>query len=221
LFQIGENYSYALLGHSLEGQSLRVWNGTSPSRGERLEIPLLGKHQAENAATAYAAVQVFSRQALPVSAEVIRRGFASTRWPGRFEVLQRNPPVVVDSAHNRDSALRLRQTLDDYFPGIPVVLVFGASEDKDIAGMIDELSPRVQEVVATKSFHPRAIMPEYLVEIATQFGKPAKIVADIPDAVEEALRLAGETRMVLVTGSIFVVAATREVWMARATKAGS
>jgi folylpolyglutamate synthase/dihydropteroate synthase len=60
-----------------------------------------------------------------------------------------------------------------------------------------------------------------LVEIATQFGKPAKIVADIPDAVEEALRLAGETRMVLVTGSIFVVAATREVWMARATKAGS
>jgi dihydrofolate synthase/folylpolyglutamate synthase len=151
---------------------------------------------------------------------MIRQGFAIASWPGRFEVLRRNPPVVVDSAHNRDSASRLKQALDDYFPGLPVVMVFGASEDKDIAGMFAELNPLVQEVVATKSFHPRAIAAERIREIASQFGKPVKIVEDIPEAVEEALRLAGETRLVLVTGSIFVVAATREAWLARLANTG-
>jgi dihydrofolate synthase/folylpolyglutamate synthase len=175
----------------------------------------LGAHQVENAATAYAALQVFSQKVLPITDEMIHQGFANTSWPGRFEVLRRDPPVVIDSAHNRDSALRLREALDDYFPELPIVMVFGASEDKDIAGMFAELNPRVQEVVATKSFHPRAIEPERILEIASQFGKPAIIVEDIPDAIEQALRLAGETKLVLVTGSIFVVAATREAWMAR------
>jgi dihydrofolate synthase/folylpolyglutamate synthase len=220
LIEVGKSYHYALLEHSLDGQSMKIWMDNGDSEGEQLHIPLLGEHQVENAATAYAALQVFSEHALPVTAGMIRQGFARTYWPGRFEVLQRQPPVVADSAHNRDSALRLRQALDDYFPGYQAVLVFGASEDKDIPGMFAELSPRVQEVIATKSFHPRAIEPERIVEIASQFSKPARIVPDIPDAVEEALRLAGETQLVLVTGSIFVVAATREAWLARAAKAG-
>jgi dihydrofolate synthase/folylpolyglutamate synthase len=220
LIEVGKDYHFAALEHSLEGQSLRVWMDGDYRREEKLQIPLLGGHQVENAATAYVTLQLFSQRALPVTPEMIQQGFASTFWPGRFEVLQRHPAVVVDSAHNRDSALRLRQALDDYFPGIPVVMVFGASEDKDIAGMFAELSPRVQEVVATKSFHPRAIEPESVVEIASRFGKSARIVADIPEAVEQALQLAGETHMVLVTGSIFVVAATREAWAARVAGAG-
>ena len=153
-----------------------------------------------------------------MNAESIQRGFTQITWPGRFEILQRQPPVVVDSAHNRDSAKRLRQALDDYFPGMPVIMVFGASEDKDIAGMFAELSMRVHEVVATKSYHPRAIEPEHLVDIANQYGKSAKIVANIPDALLVALDLADGDKLTLVTGSIFVVAATREAWMARAVK---
>ena len=64
-----------------------------------------------------------------VSDEAIRQGFATAVWPGRFEVLQgkAGSTVVLDCAHNRDSALKLRLTLDDYFPGKPVVMVFGAS----------------------------------------------------------------------------------------------
>lgn len=220
LIQVGKYYGYTPLRHSLEGQSLQVWKDANLNGSEHLEIPLLGAHQVENAATAYAALQVFSERALPVSREAIRKGFAETYWPGRFEVLQRQPAIVVDSAHNRDSALRLRQALDDYFPGIPVILVFGASEDKDIEGIFAELNPRIEQVVATKSYHPRAIDPQRLVEIANRFGKPAKIVPDIPEAVEEALRLADKGQMVLATGSIFIVAATREAWMARVEKMG-
>lgn len=221
LVELGREVRFSPIEHSLEGQSLRVWEMGNQSHSATLEIPLLGVHQVENAATAYAALQVFSQRALPLKDNAIERGFRQAYWSGRFEVLRRQPPVVVDSAHNRDSALRLRQTLDDYFPGYGVILLFGASEDKDITGIFEELSPRVQEVVAVKSFHPRAIEPERLVELAESHGKPARIVADIPEALDVALKIAGDQQLVLATGSIFVVAAVQEAWVEHYENTGS
>jgi dihydrofolate synthase/folylpolyglutamate synthase len=88
-----------------------------------LKIPLLGLHQVENAATAYAALQVADSRGLRVPGAAVQEGFSTVIWPGRFELLRRQPPIVVDSAHNRDSALKLRQALDDYFPDVPVVMI--------------------------------------------------------------------------------------------------
>jgi dihydrofolate synthase/folylpolyglutamate synthase len=229
LIQLGQDYFYADVAHSLESQTIQVWpaaeqhlvdeyidsGGLQEWEPLRLNIPLLGYHQVENAATAYVALQVFCNSALPVSDSAIRDGFAHVYWPGRFEILQRYPPVVVDSAHNRDSALRLRLALDDYFPGYQVVMVFGASEDKDVKGMFDELIPRVQHIVATRSIHPRAMDPELLVELAHQHGRPAKIILDIPAALEEAIKLSSGEALVLITGSLFVAAGAREAWYAR------
>jgi dihydrofolate synthase/folylpolyglutamate synthase len=227
LTQVGRDYDYAALSESLiGGQTMLVWSasdqpyldayiesaGLQEWEPTRLTIPLLGYHQVENAATAYAALQVARGCGLPVSEEAIRNGFASTHWPGRFELLQRYPPLVIDCAHNRDSALKLRLALDDYFPGLPVVLVFGASEDKDIEGMYSELLPRVRQVVATRSTHPRAADPELLVNLAHRFGRPAKYYDKVEQALAEAIRLAAGEALVLVTGSIFVAAAAREVW---------
>jgi dihydrofolate synthase/folylpolyglutamate synthase len=213
LIEIDKQFSYAAGARSLSGQSLRVWHTGQENHSIELSIPLLGLHQVENAATALVALRTFSDMALPVSDEAIRSGFAATSWPGRFEVLQAQPPLVVDSAHNRDSALRLRQALDDYFPGVPVILVFGASEDKDIEGIFAELNPRIKSVVVVKSFHPRACEPERLVEIASKYERPAQVIPDIPEALQEALRIAGAECLVLATGSIFVVAAVREAWI--------
>jgi len=228
---VGREYLYRDISRSLSGQTLQVWTpGEQPQvdqyiqSGEMLEwepnhltIPLLGYHQITNAATAYAALQVFADKSLPISDAAIRQGFANTNWPGRFEVLRQVPPVVIDCAHNRDSARKLRLALDDYFPGQPVILVFGASEDKDIHGMFVELMPRICEVIATRSYHPRAIEPEKLVEIAHQFGRPARIVPDVADALNEALSIAAGEKPVLATGSIFIAAGAREAWLARTT----
>jgi dihydrofolate synthase/folylpolyglutamate synthase len=180
-----------------------------------LTIPLLGYHQVENAATAYAALRTARDQGLHLSEEEIRTGFRNASWSGRFEILQRHPAVIIDSAHNRDSALKLRLALDDYFPGQPVVLIFGASEDKDIHGMFAELLPRVSQVVATRSIHPRAVEPEKLVELAHQFGRPAVVTESVEAALEEALRLAEKEAVVLVAGSIFVAAGIRDAWLER------
>lgn len=222
LFEVGRDYLFTPLSHSLVyGQSFQIWpaaqidNASDSEEATRLQIPLLGYHQVENAATAYAALQVARTTGLSIEEADIRRGFSQVVWLGRFEVLQQAPPLVVDSAHNRDSALKLRLALDDYFPGRPVILVFGASEDKDIEGMFAELMPRVSRLIATRSFHPRAIEPERLVELAQRYDRPAQIIIEVEDALEEALRVVDGDAMILATGSLFIAAATREVWYKR------
>lgn len=213
LTQADQDYGFKLVSQSLNGQSFQIWPNINPQAVVQLTIPLLGRHQVENAATAYAALRALKATRLVVNDAAVQQGFAVTVWPGRFEILRRQPPVVLDCAHNRDSARRLRQALDDYFPDMPVVLIFGASEDKDIAGMFVELMPRVRTVIATQSIHPRAMSPARLVELAQPFGVPVLAVPTVEEALDKALAEAGDNALMLVTGSIFVVAGVREAWM--------
>ncbi len=227
LVQVGREYGYAPLAHTLDGQSFQVWaaeerehmqacidsGGRQPWQPLRLNIPLLGAHQVENAATAYAALQTARQAGLRLSEEDIQKGFAGVVWNGRFEVLHRNPLLIVDSAHNRDSALKLRLALDDYLPGRPVILVFGASEDKDIEGMFAELLPRARLLIATQSVHPRAMNAGALAEMARQNGREAQAILPLEQALGRALALAGQEAAVVVTGSLFVAAAARSCWL--------
>ncbi len=216
LTRVGSDVQYECVSHSLHGQSIQVWEQGQPGDAVTLKIPFLGDHQAANAATAYTALKIYRERGNAVSAEAIERGFAEAFWPGRFEIVQQRPPVVLDCAHNRDSALKLRETVEQYYPGKKLVLVFGASEDKDIQGMFVELMPLVKELVAVKSFHPRAIDPDKLVEMARSYGREIDCIEDIPAAMEKALQLVGDDELVLVTGSIFVVAEARKYWETKA-----
>jgi dihydrofolate synthase/folylpolyglutamate synthase len=217
LIQVGRDFIYRRQSSSLDGgQTTLVWDASSSDVPPvELNISLLGAHQVENAVTAYAALLAARRRGLEITEEAIALGFRQATWPARFEVLQRDPPVVVDSSHNRDSALRLRQALDEYFPGLPVILVFGASEDKDIDGMFAELMPRAHHLLVTKSIHPRAANPETLERLAAPYPCPVTVVEKLEDALEEALRLADSKALVLITGSIFVAAGCRESWYKR------
>ncbi|UCD99131.1 MAG: bifunctional folylpolyglutamate synthase/dihydrofolate synthase [Chloroflexota bacterium] len=227
LIQVGRDYQYRQIERSLQGQSLLVWNQPDPVNQASaaagpvgqiqmiLTIPLLGDHQVVNAATAFAALQVACNTGVQVSEAGIQKGFRSVHWPARFEILQHFPPVVIDSAHNRDSAKKLRAVLEDYYPGMAFILVFGASEDKDIPGMFAELGPGVKKIVTTKSTHPRAADPLKLVEMAEEIGYPAVATNSVEEAMEAADRLAGGEALILVTGSIFVAAAARSTWLSR------
>jgi dihydrofolate synthase / folylpolyglutamate synthase len=214
LLEVGRDYQFSTLSASLAGQSLAVWRmkGEKAGKPVRLSIPLLGAHQLENAATAFAALEVARERGLDLKKSDIQHGFASVVWPGRFEVLRKHPPLVVDSAHNPDSAIRLRQTLETYYPGWQVVLIFGASEDKDISGILAELKPVIRRVIFTRSYHPRAIEPDKLVELVTGYGIPVQVIPAIEDALSEALRQAGEEYLVLAAGSLFVAAGVRHSW---------
>jgi dihydrofolate synthase/folylpolyglutamate synthase len=204
---VGRDVSFEPLEHSLDGQSFEL--AAMSGQHLALGIPLLGAHQVANAATAYAALLA---SGLDLPEEAVRRGFASVRWPCRFEVVRREPPVVLDSAHNQDSFARLRETLDEYFPGRPVYLVFGASEDKNLAGMFAEIKPRLTRLIATKADHPRALEPEQLLEAARQAGVEGEAAAPVGAALARALELAGERGLVLSAGSMFVTAEVKTAW---------
>ena len=177
-----------------------------------LQIPLLGQHQAENATVAFSALQIIDQSGFPVSLKSIQEGFAKVQWPGRFEILQYTPLLVIDAAHNRDSAKKLKKTLDDYFPNQPVIVIFGASRGKSIRGMLTELFPRITTLVATQSNHPRAASIPKIIIQAKKIGIPALSFPTMELALPYALNICPKNGLVLVTGSVFVAGAAREVW---------
>ncbi len=200
--------------HSLDGQNLKIVNRQSEIVNPViLRIPLLGKHQVENAATAYAALKA---SGLDVPDRAIQKGFVRVNWPCRFEIARREPPVIFDSAHNQDSFVRLRQTLDEYFPGRPVILIMGASEDKNLPGMLEEIRPRLRLLIATKSEHPRALDPEKILAAAGRIEVRAEAAAPVSAALDRALELASSGReIVLSAGSMFATAEVKTAWQKR------
>jgi dihydrofolate synthase/folylpolyglutamate synthase len=214
VIEIGKDYLYRPINKSLSGQQLAVWPAVSSDSDIELSIPLLGDHQLVNAATACTTLMVAKEKGIEVSKEGIKAGFETVHWPGRFEIVRQDPPLIIDAAHNRDSAQKLSKVLADYFPGQKVVMVFGASEDKDLTGMLSELMAAVDQVVMTRSTHPRAADPVDLAAIATGLNIPSVASQSVEEAMAAAENLAGGNRIILVTGSIFVAAAARAVWMA-------
>ena len=211
LIQIGVDYIFQYQESSLDRQLFSI-ESLKSGKTETIEIGLLGQHQVENASTAYAAIHALREQGFQIRDDSIFTGFAQTNWPARFEILRREPPVVVDSAHNPDSAVKMSQTLAQIFPNRPIVLVFGVSEDKNVAGMIEGLMPGTRMLICSKSTHPRAMDAEKLLAIAIQTGCPAIAIENIKEALEYAIEVAGDDGVVLVTGSIFVAATARIAW---------
>ena len=170
---IGKDVIFERLSSSLDGQTLQLSSLIFQPTFFEAHIPLLGFNQIENAAISYAALKA---SGLEISDEAIQKGFAQVYWPARFEVVRRDPPVILDSAHNKDSFARLRETLDEHFPGKPVYLIFGASEDKNIPGMFAEMKPKLKKLIVTRADHPRALEVEKIVELARQAGVESEAV---------------------------------------------
>ncbi len=145
---VGRDVKFERLSSSLDGQSLPYHRSLRTFDYRTCKFPLLGDHQVQNAATAYTALKT---SGIEISDEAIQKGFSQVKWRARFEVVRREPPVIFDSAHNQDSFAKLRQTLDEYFPGRQVYLIFGASEDKNIPGMFAEMKPKIRKT----DRHPR------------------------------------------------------------------
>jgi dihydrofolate synthase/folylpolyglutamate synthase len=213
---VGKDVKFERLTSSLDGQSLRLssflFSPSTQPRTLNLTIPLLGSHQIENAAIAYAALKT---SGIPNSDEAIQKGFSKVKWRARFEVVRCDPPVILDSAHNQDSFVKLRNTLEEHFPGRMVTLIFGASEDKNIPGMFAEMKPKIKRLIVTRADHPRALEPEKIMELANQAGLNAEreAVRSVESALERALENSEKDgSIVLSAGSMFVTAEVMKAW---------
>jgi len=215
---VDQSYTCQCAHTSLDNQQVHIQYQPSQNKQSSsivpldLNIPLLGKHQADNAATAVATLEVLHDAGFKLNKESIQHGFQDVHWQTRFELLRKEPPLIADAAHNGDSILKLRQALDDYFPGLPFILLFGASADKSLATMLDIIMPRVDAVVCTQSIHPRAADAYDLQKLIEPYGKP--VYAEVPAeaGLAKALELAGNSKGIIATGSLFLAAATRAIW---------
>lgn len=216
-----KEYSIEPLKHTLRSQTFQIQSRHFAIQGHnistnsplRLTIPLLGAHQIDNAATAVAALDIIRLSGFHPTRKTLQAGFRNVYWPARFEILRENPPIVIDSAHNGDSMQRLAQTVDEYFHNWPFILVFGASADKRLGDMLDAILPRAEMVITTQSLHPRAATAEELKAVVEKYSVPVVAVSPAEDAISKALFLAGESKGILVTGSIFIASAARVIWL--------
>ena len=207
LISVGRDVTWRDLGFESNRQLLRVKGRMA---GYDLSIPLLGQHQLDNAATAVAALEVLIEKGFNISSDSITEGLAKVVWEARLQVLSHHPLVVVDGAHNVDSVRKLKQSLQQYFNYDRAILIIGFSSDKNLAGMVSEVAPFFNEVIATRSIHPRAMTTAPIVAEFARHGVAARETDDISIALPLALELAGDKDIICVTGSLFVAAGAIE-----------
>ncbi len=205
LLQLGRELQVECRINRDEGMTLDLL-GTRGAYRE-LWLPLIGGHQADNAAVAVAAVEALSEAGVPHAA--IQAGLASVSWPGRLEVVQRRPVVVLDGAHNVPAAQALRAALAAWWPERPLHVLMGLSADKAVADVAAVLAAGAASVVCTKSRHPRACDPQRLADACAPHGPAPTVIPEAADALTYALNAAGSDGVIVVTGSLFLVGELR------------
>jgi dihydrofolate synthase/folylpolyglutamate synthase len=211
IFRVGTDITFQKLCSSYEGQTFNL-NGLS-HRYERLTTPLLGEHQLLNAATAVGAVEALRFHGVEVSGDAIARGLEVVSWPGRMEVMQTKPLVLLDGAKDVDAARAVKEALQSEFTYDRLVAVISISSDKKIAEMIGEIAQVADHFVITS--HRVMGRAAESARIASEVGRQSRtheVIPDVKTAVNRAIELTGKNGMVIVVGSVFLVGEAREIW---------
>lgn len=198
---------------TLEGQRLDLRTPVRTYRG--LRLPLVGPHQAQNAGAAVRAAELaFAASGEELPERAVHEGLAKVRAPGRFEVLRRNPLVIVDGMHTALAAKRFRQTVDALSLPRQRALVVGLLEGKDLAGVVRELVAADDSVIVTRPASSRAADPGEVAEAFAEAGVAVQRAPDLASAIERASVVAGERGVVFVVGSLYLAAEARELLLA-------
>ena len=176
---------------------------------DKLELPLPGDHQRWNAALVLATVRCLER-VIPLPDGAVEAGLKTVWWPGRFQVVRRGDhTVVLDGAHNPAGAEVFRAALQKHFPNQPAALVLGILNDKDWATMCRTLAPLAERILLSPVASERTTPPELLVPICHAANPTVRI--DICSSLEEGLALARESRLLLITGSLYFIGQAMEL----------
>jgi dihydrofolate synthase/folylpolyglutamate synthase len=210
---VGRDWTWQAGAVEGEGQTFTLRHGDEVLAD--LWLPLLGAHQLVNATTAVATISLLVDSGLDVPLDAIRQGLRSVRWPGRLEILSREPLLVADSAHNGDSAEKLVVALRNLFDYERLTVILGASADHVTPALLDALLTDADRAIATKTRHPRAADPAWIQARAARLGHDLELSRTVPQALDLALEGAGPGDLICCTGSVFVAAEARAEWFTR------
>lgn len=196
------------LSRDLDGQRLR-------RGGLELYLPLLGDHQRYNTAVVLAVVEVLRRRGWTVSDRNVQDGIAAVSWPGRFELLGRDPLFILDGGHNPQCMEALLASAETYLAGRPLTVITGVLADKDYADMYDRTSVLADRYFTVTPPNPRALSAEDLAAWLNRYGKPAVPCESAAEAVDRALAETPRNGAVLAYGSLYLASELRKAYLER------
>ena len=193
-----------LISHGLEGQCFDC--------GDRkaLQLPLLGIHQLKNAAVVLSIMDTLIAKGWNITEENIRQGMRLVTWPGRFDIVGREPLFIIDGGHNPQCIEALVVNIRDYLTDKKVIALTGVLADKDYADMYKPVMPYIQEFVCVTPPNPRKLEAVELAKHLMSVGAKATPCASIEDGVRAARNLAGREGVVLCFGSLYTIGSIKE-----------
>ncbi|HOD80057.1 MAG TPA: folylpolyglutamate synthase/dihydrofolate synthase family protein [Phycisphaerae bacterium] len=208
------DFSYRVESSRQNGCHARICLTTPRSRFEHLPVPLLGEHQALNCGLALAMLDQLKLKGYnQISDEKAIRGLSSVYIPGRMELVHRDPRILLDGAHNGASVQALMRAIGQHIPYDSMVMIFGCAADKDINGMMQQISTGADKVIFTRAAgNPRAARPEDLAEMYEQCsGRVAQVTDSLRSAMRIALNAVSREDIICVTGSFYLVGEAKTV----------
>ena len=176
---------------------------------EEFKTSILGFHQIQNAAVAIEALYALETIGVNIPHDALKKGLVMARWPARFEVLSKDPLMVIDGAHNLQGVRILRENLQAYFPTKEIIFIMGVMKDKNYTEMIKEIKPLMYKVYTVTPDNNRALPAETLQEALQAEGVDAMACTGITQAMEKALDQVGENQMICAFGSLYFMGELR------------
>ncbi len=187
--------NYEVISVSKKGTVFRL-------KGDKIHVGLIGKHQAMNASLA---IRACREAGIPVELKEINKILALSSFPGRFQIVQKEPYIVLDGAHNVASIRVLKEAILDVFKK-PVLLVFSCLSNKDVEGMLHEIKPIVKKLYPTTILYPRTIKIEEIISNSEKAGiEISNIIEDPVEALKKSISDATKDDVILVTGSFYLL----------------
>lgn len=182
-------------GYEHQSFSYRSWNN--------VVISLAGSYQIQNAALALEAVTALRKTGFSLSDRQVYDGLLNTRWRGRFTVIQKNPTVIMDGAHNPAAAKELQSSLKLYFKGKKLYYIFGIFQDKDYQKVIELTAPLAEHIITIETRdNPRAMAAKDLAEAVAAVNPSVEAADSIQQAVSKTMSLAEQEDAVIIFGSL-------------------
>lgn len=194
--------------HGLDGQVFDC------GARKNLVLPLLGGHQLKNAAVVLSVIDTLKEIGWQISEQNIRDGLRDVQWPGRFDIVRRDPLFIIDGGHNPQCFEALIKNIQDYLPDRRIVALTGVLADKDYADMYRPIMPYVSRFVCITPPNPRKLDADRLAEFLRQGGAEAEPCDSIDAGVRRALALAGKDGVVLCFGSLYTIGSVRDALLA-------
>ena len=175
-----------------------------------LELPLLGDHQLHNAAVVLGVIDTLQEKGWKITEDHVREGLKTVSWPGRFDIMRKDPLFIIDGGHNPQCIEALVKNIQDYLAGKKVIVLTGVLADKDYADMYKPVMPLVQEFVCITPPNPRRLPAEKLAEYLTAAGTTATPCGSTKEGVLTAMEKAGNDGVVLCFGSLYSIGDIRD-----------